>query len=638
MLLKKLFSARTLVVHALLALVTATAWADPADDAFASAYKQYTAGEWATAAQSLVQFSGDFQSHPRANEALFYAAEALVQDNKLAEATVMLEDLVSKEIDPELRRQSDFRLAEISYLDGNDADARKRLIAFRQAYPNDSLNAMVLMYLGEIDLASEQIDSAISLFSESLENYPKSTCRQQVQLGLACAWLRQKQVKPAVDVLEQLVKSSDATVVRSAKDLLEIAAENENVAGGTALPPAEAALARARQLQQARQLDAAIAQFTAIYRQYPNSPQAPLAKLGAARVHLEQKQYREAESLLASIDENGANVTNLDAVLYERGWALAMMEVLTKSDELFQRLHKEFPHSIYWADATYRLAERSARRGDSKAAMTLVGEVLDSKCDDSLRVHALYLKGQLAATDQEWAVVSKTMDELLASDANSQLAPAARYWKAEATFRQKDFESAAEQFEILAAQTSGRAETWLAMVELRRAQILAHKEEWQQSLDMLTNLRKRFPAFAQKHEADYLEGRCLAALALLDDARAAYMRVLASASGQDTETAAMAAWMIGESYFHQKRYPEAIEAYEQCARGHKFPTWQSASLLQAGKCLQLQNKKSEAAEYYRRVVNEFAETTYAAEARERLATTDMPAAETAEGKAVSSRE
>lgn len=618
-----------LVAIALIVGVATSLHAQSADDAFATAYRHYSSSQWSEAAESLVKFSSDHASHPRANEALFYAAEALVQSEKLGDASKMLEQLTAKEIDPELRRQADFRLAEIAYLDGDDAGARQRLIAFRQGYPGDSLNAMVLMYLGEIDLAAEQTDSAIQLFTESLEQFPRATCREQVQLGLACAWLRQKQVRPAVDILTRLAKSSDETVVRSAKELLDIAAENETVVGGTPLPPAEVALTRARQLQQARQFDAAIAAFTAIYRQYPDSPQAPLAKLGAARIHLELKQFREAEGLLASIDENASNVTNFDAVLYERAWALAMMEVLTRSDELFEKLHTEYADSPYWADATYRLAERAARRGETKSASNYVTKVLESKCEDSIREHALYLKGQLAATDQQWEVVAQAMEDLLANNSASQLAPAARYWQAEATFRRKDFEKSAELFEKLAVETDGRPEPWLAMVQLRRAQILAHHEEWQQSLDLLTELRKRFPTFAQKHEADYLEGRCLAALALLDEARQAYMRVLASASGNDTETAAMAAWMIGESYFHQKKYVEAIDAYQRCAREHKFPAWQSASLLQAGKCLQLQGKNEEASEHYRRVVNEFADTTFAVEARERLAATGTQTVETA---------
>ena len=46
----------------------------------------------------------------------------------------------------------------------------------------------------------------------------------------------------------------------------------------------------------------------------------------------------------------------------------------------------------------------------------------------------------------------------------------------------------------------------------------------------------------------------------------------------------MAQWMIGESFFHQEKYAEALAEYLRVDDRYPFPRWQAAALLQAGKC------------------------------------------------------
>jgi TolA-binding protein len=133
------------------------------------------------------------------------------------------------------------------------------------------------------------------------------------------------------------------------------------------------------------------------------------------------------------------------------------------------------------------------------------------------------------------------------------------------------------------------------------------------------SVARRYPQFPQLYDADYLCGRALGSLARFDEAREAYSRVLQSPAASKTETAAMAQWMIGETYFHQKRYTAAVDSYERCLAEHAFPRWQAAALLQAGKCHMLQGDSASARRDLTRVVNDFADQPLSAEARTRLA-------------------
>jgi TolA-binding protein len=156
------------------------------------------------------------------------------------------------------------------------------------------------------------------------------------------------------------------------------------------------------------------------------------------------------------------------------------------------------------------------------------------------------------------------------------------------------------------------------MIPLRRAQVLAHQKQWAAAYALATPIAEKYPGFTQQYEVDYLIGRCLSNQAKFRDAREAYQRVVDSPFGAKTETAAMAEWMIGESYFHQKDYDNAIRAYDRVELLYDFPQWQAAALLQAGKCLELQSKWSDAGERYAQVVQDYPDTTFKEEAARRL--------------------
>ncbi len=101
-------------------------------------------------------------------------------------------------------------------------------------------------------------------------------------------------------------------------------------------------------------------------------------------------------------------------------------------------------------------------------------------------------------------------------------------------------------------------------------------------------------------------------------AREAYGRVLRSPTGGKSETAAMAQWMIGETFFHQESYEAAIAAYLRVEILFAYPHWQAGALLQAGKCQEHLGRWKDAAETYARLVQTYPDTEYTDEAKRRL--------------------
>jgi len=169
------------------------------------------------------------------------------------------------------------------------------------------------------------------------------------------------------------------------------------------------------------------------------------------------------------------------------------------------------------------------------------------------------------------------------------------------------------------------------MIALRRAQVRGYQKKWDEAYAIAAKIPAEFPQFEPQYEVDYLLGRCLADRADFEAARKAYQRVLRSPGGAKTETAAMAQWMIGESYFHQKNYEAALREYLRVEILYAYPRWQALALLQAAKCHELLGEWNEAAELYERLLARYSDTPAAKDATARLKVARQKAPRTSTG-------
>lgn len=95
-------------------------------------------------------------------------------------------------------------------------------------------------------------------------------------------------------------------------------------------------------------------------------------------------------------------------------------------------------------------------------------------------------------------------------------------------------------------------------------------------------------------------------------------------SGAEADLRGRAQWLIGETYFMQEKYPEAIAAYRQVEAIGNSDHWTAAALVQAGKSFEQLGRTREATICYSALVSRFGDSPHAGGARRRLAamTTD----------------
>jgi len=381
---------------------------------------------------------------------------------------------------------------------------------------------------------------------------------------------------------------------------------------------AEAALSRAVALEHQGDLASALRAYAVAYEQYPESEQAPTGMLAAAKLLESTGEPERAADLLARLLDTYDAFPQRDAALYQWAWVSLGLERASESEAAFQQLIDNHPHSRFRADAMFRVAEAAAARGDTELATKQLDQMLAAPGGGEVRCHALYLRGKLAADAEDWPDVVAPMQTIAMEFPGHALRSAAEFWLAEAYYRTNQFDLAQPILDRLENSAATQSAAWLAMVPLRRAQLAARNKDWAMAGEIAATIADRFPEFALQYEADYLIGRCLSREARFSEARAQFQKAIDSPTGSGTETAAIAQWMIGESYFHQKNYQEALRAYHRVEALFPYPRWQAAALLQAAKCRELLNQPMQAVLLYEQVVNDYADTMFAEDARARL--------------------
>ena len=354
--------------------------------------------------------------------------------------------------------------------------------------------------------------------------------------------------------------------------------------------------------------DAALAAYRKILQQHTAHPQVRAETLRrAAKLHDRLSQSHEALELYQQWLTEYPSSDRTAEVLSATAWLHLRLEQPPQAAENFRTLHVNFPQSPQALEAAYWLARTKADKQESEQSMQYVDWLLAHETlpaenpqwwGKTLCLKCQLLSAQGEGKQGEWQqidnLVGSTQGRLDDGSLNTKL----QFWAAEAAFRLKEYNTARERFNALQPKIIGINKPWTGMLPLRRAQLAARRQQWSMVLKILDQFEQQHPRFELDYEIDYLRGRALAGRGEMTAARKFYRRVLNNRAATDTEAAAMAGWMTGETYFHQHDYPRARAAYQAVIEKTTLPQWQSRAALQAGKCWEQEQQWDEAADVY----------------------------------------
>ncbi|MFN9414002.1 MAG: tetratricopeptide repeat protein [Pirellula sp.] len=344
------------------------------------------------------------------------------------------------------------------------------------------------------------------------------------------------------------------------------------------------------------------------------------AKLLESRIKLQLKMSidvaRAIEPLvaLATTGNVGPQTT------YDLALALLEFGLADKSDELFLNLSSRPASTPFVLEARIRVARNAALKSDWNQVKSFTQEMSQSDTPSPWTAFAQYFYGKaLMKTDEMEKGLGIMSLALRAPDLSVDLETSIRLDISEALYQSEKWELAAAHLLWLAnsASQSKSKPDWLPRVLLRQAEMLANKNSWKESENIVSVIRNDFPTWSAAPEVDYLLARCQIAKADFDAARKLLTRVLDSANSNPA-IAARAGWMMGETYMMQRRYGDAINTYQQVLAIPNQSYWHAACAVQLGLCAELSQDTSTATEWYQKVTSSFTETPFAVTAQQRL--------------------
>ena len=537
----------------------------------------------------------------RAN-AQFLVAQGLMEAKQFEQAVAALELYLSSHPGG---AEADYALAHLIQAKaalGDRVGASKALDQLTERFPKSTTLGASRLRVAEIDAKAKQYDQAIERYKLASESDdPAVVSRAKLGLG----WVLIDAQKPA-----EAAVAFEAFIQANPQDPLAL----------------DARLAQAKALEAAGDFDAAIAGYAMVADLSPKTDNAGLASLSRARLLVDAKRPADAALVYERFVSEHPGYTPkaggpaLDALLSEWGWALIDADKPADADQVFRRLLADFPDSPNANDARFNLAESAnqAKKFDEVVRLLEPITAENSKASPRLIQAGLYRLGRTFGEKKDWESAAKALDRLLDQYKDSTLRREAGLLRGEIALEQGNPSQADAIFKALADEPPLPADPpgFALALRRRRIQSLLGLKKWNDVIDAAEAFKTEAPKDPLVSEADYAKGRALQQMARWDEARAAYQAVIKGRKGGDL--VARAQLMIGETYFHQKDYHEAIRQFLMVHILYDAPTWQAAALLETGKAYEQLAQWADAAESYQRMQIDFPGDPSTTEAKSRL--------------------
>ncbi len=550
-------------------------------------------------AELLLEDLADGPDPSVAADARFLLGQARADRGQYAEAIPLLENYLKQKPSGETAPYALARLAIAQGGLGRDADATKTVAELAKRYPASETLAPTRLKLAELALDAGRVERAIEDYRAVLAQnpLPPPALVSRAWEGLGRALLRQGKGAEAAQALAKSAPDGQGTMMLAAA--FETAGES----------------------------DQALATYDAILKRDPGQIPAALAR---ARLLARIGRHANAALAYAAIDsrltKTNALPADLDPGTLLAEWAYALIDAQKpdEADRVLTRILKDRPESAQALDARFNLAESANQRGDFAEVVRLLEPVAAAPREKTSspeqtrrRAAILFRLGRARMELKQEREAGKVLDRLLTEHPESPLKREAAYLRALAAENLGDFQTAARLLDGLIAEprSPDDPEGFGTLVRARRIACGVGLREWNTVAEQVDALVPTLaPTDPVIGELEFARGQARKGLGRLDDARADFRLAAARKIG---DLPAQAQLLVGETYFHQQRFHEALREFLKVDILYHSPRWQAAALLEAGKVYERIDQPANAAETYERIASKFPQESAAAEARKR---------------------
>lgn len=470
------------------------------------------------------------------------------------------------------------------------ADLRAAIIPLEQLIedqPNSSLACIAAVHLAECYVASNREQDAAKLFEKWSDRIAVASKSTKLDANLDAhhfrVWLQAaKRIgrdSDSIQSLEALAKRLESRNDSDKKQFIELLVDSR--------------VELARRLSASGELDLAAEQLNRLAESATEASSE--TRLLIAMLHQQLGNHAQAQKVLETLVDGdsqtpGLLLANLELASYalqehKLESAAALLKPIVESHAQYHGLDQD-------SECRFRMVWSELELAQGNAARSL--EVLPGD------------------------------DELGKLDERQQVA--IRFSRAEAAAQAGKTAQALQDLEWLSrfAEQMPADPDWAVSVKLRQSELLLKTKEYAKLVTQVDEAKNRFASFERLHEFDYLLARASMQQIDFDQARI-HLKAITEAKGKSVSAAARAQWMLGETYFLEQNFGQAIREYKPVTLLDESQPWQTLALMQTAKCFELLNQTSEALETYRRVVKVTKDEKIRQEASARIEVVELTA-------------
>ena len=544
-------------------------------------------------------------------EVLPMLGEALLQAGQPAEAEAVLQRALQGLPATADRRQSLMMLAEVRAVQKRWPEMFEALDQLQTVDKDGSLAAQSAYRNAEHAIASKSWENATLLLTRVVDKGDATEYYAAALTELGTVQAEQQQFAAAAQSYQKLLESAitDQVVLATAaynrgfclekdaaNDPQKLAQAAEALEQGVqrfAIPkdkalPDDADLRAARYVIQSARLAAAIR----VRLITPETPEKDKLELVTAADHL----WTTASEQIGKLPPDEQPLEKPDEMLYQWAAELSNAGNRARADELFSRLYQTYPASKYADDAKFYVAQGFGEDGKPDQARELYKSLQDDVgASTDMKLQALVSWLSLEVHVENWAESSRLAEQIIQSYPGTAESLDARFRRAEALLHMKSLPQAIAALTELRADPATKQASWKSELEMLWAEAKFEEKDYDVVRTTLDSLMTSQPAELIVDQAHLLLGRADYNEARFPEARAHLKAVVDSKTSEKSPLAARAQMVIADSFHEEKKFDEAIQAYNDIYANYPYPEHQSAALLQVG-AIGVQEKKWEQAE------------------------------------------
>lgn len=547
-------------------------------------------GRYMDAEQAFESVASKAATDPQFAPALLALGDMAFQRGEWKTAEIRLGEYLATGADPPSADDALMKRAQSRRKIGRGDDAARDYEQLVAKYPQSEMSALALYEHGQLLIEMGKLNEANAKLKQSLELGGSKPFAGAI-LG-QLAWLASQRGD-----VEQAARYYEQSAVRS-----------------------EGAQESTARMLQGRTLMAAgrHAEAEVVFRAVNTSEGR--ARLAVAI--LRQDRADESLTIIRKLELSGG-LERLDPAMrlglwYEKAWALRSLKQDKEAADAYRLIVAAKDAGELRRNAMLELADLEAGAKQYESAAVLLRQLHEELSSDSatpteLREQCVYRLGVCEYELGAYAKASALFEQVVVEFPQSPVRASARFYAGEASFRAGRVARAAEIFTAFLDENA--PDEFAAPGLLRLGECHATLQKWALSEEVFQKFLERFPKAETWYQAQFGVGWSRENQRRYDDAIAAYEKVTTRHQGA---TAARAQFQIGQCLFAQKKLEPAIRELLKVEILYAYPEWSAAALFEAGRCFAQLNDPIQARQQFSAVVENYKDTKWAVLARKQL--------------------